>query len=560
MTNGMQSPASGPESADRLWVVDVVAPLPPGRVRLVAADAAARLNLPAEKLVALLENRIGPVTKPLPRASADRVAEVLDTAGAEVEVRSARASDGPPSAARKAKPAGPNLRRRAEDWQVPTEAAPVDEPEERPVEPEGREPEGREAEAERAAAPDPARPTEAHASSGPSRPTSAEAPPETGPQVEREEEPAATAPPSDRPTPAPTAPPAVDVPTAPDVPPEPEAAPPSAGADREDAPPADPWRAMGEAAEAEGEDEAMLGDWRQPSGTPFRRREPPPTRPAAPAAAPGSAAGARTPPPSRAGEPEEEWPPKAVRVTHTEAGATPSRRVHVNVPDRHEDGGHDDGGHEDDYEDDESFGFGMRDPFAEAERREREVRRWVLGGALLAAAVLFLVLQWAYSRPSMVDSTPPPYEAGLTDYRRGAFVSAARSWEPRAEAGDAQAMYMLGYMAEIGQGRPWSNSEAAGWYRQAAARGHAEARLRLAALHLAGMGVERDAAAALDLTLEAARAGHGRAQLEAARLLAQVGRHEEAAAWLREAAVAEPEAAGWLGVAGAVQRLNQRSE
>jgi len=72
---------------DDLWFVEVTAPLPSSRVQVVAAEASARLKLPTEKLVALLDNRVGPVTKPLPRASAERVAGVLDAAGVEVTLR-----------------------------------------------------------------------------------------------------------------------------------------------------------------------------------------------------------------------------------------------------------------------------------------------------------------------------------------------------------------------------------------------------------------------------------------------------------------------------------------
>ncbi|HKK94175.1 MAG TPA: hypothetical protein VJ925_12130, partial [Longimicrobiales bacterium] len=94
MSDRASSDLPPPErSGETLWVVDVTAPLAPGRVRWVAGEAAARLQLPAEKLVALLENRIGPVTKPLPKASADRVAEVLDLAGAEVSIRAAGPAD-----------------------------------------------------------------------------------------------------------------------------------------------------------------------------------------------------------------------------------------------------------------------------------------------------------------------------------------------------------------------------------------------------------------------------------------------------------------------------------
>ncbi len=78
------TPIANPET---LWIVEVTAPLPSARVQIVVAEASARLKLPPEKLTALLDNRIGPVTKPLPRASAERVAEVLDVAGVDVQLK-----------------------------------------------------------------------------------------------------------------------------------------------------------------------------------------------------------------------------------------------------------------------------------------------------------------------------------------------------------------------------------------------------------------------------------------------------------------------------------------
>jgi hypothetical protein len=200
---------------------------------------------------------------------------------------------------------------------------------------------------------------------------------------------------------------------------------------------------------------------------------------------------------------------------------------------------------DDEDEDEDEWAFGFRDPFAEAERRDRALRRWTLGVALLVAVAVFLALQWAYSVPGPQDSAPPAYEAGLRHYRDGAFVSAARAWTPRAEAGDAQAMFMLGWMAEFGQGRPWSNREAAGWYRQAAERGHGAAAARLAGLYDRGLGVARSDAEALRWYLQAATDGRPEAQREAAHRLAAAGRMGEARAWLRRAAAEDPRAAAW---------------
>ncbi len=48
-------------------------------------------------------------------------------------------------------------------------------------------------------------------------------------------------------------------------------------------------------------------------------------------------------------------------------------------------------------DEDALWGGGMRDPFAEAERRERFVRRLVLGTALVIATSVFLALQFGYA-------------------------------------------------------------------------------------------------------------------------------------------------------------------
>jgi len=294
----------------------------------------------------------------------------------------------------------------------------------------------------------------------------------------------------------------------------------------------DPWQSL-----REDEDEAMLGAWTHRDGlvgTDVTSREGPrgTFRAAPPASAPGGRLPGATAP---AFDPSD--PPQA-GFDRDELD--------------HELG--------DDDDEDEGWTYGLRDPFVEAERHERAVRRWALLASLLVALGIFLVLQWAYSRPGPNERTPPPYAAGLTAYREGAFVSAARAWAPRAEAGDTDAMFMLGWMAEYGQGRPWSNREAAGWYAQAAQRGHAPSQLRLADLYAQGLGVAFDPDVATRWYLAAAEAGLPRAQREAALAMAREGRHAEAAEWLDSAAAHDPDAAAWLALMDAARTLNPRSE
>jgi hypothetical protein len=508
----MRTMSERPDGVDEggLWVVEVTAPLASGRVREVAADAAARLKLPIEKLVALLENRIGPVTKPLPRASASRVAEVLDLSGAEVALRPAEVQGEaapPPEPAPAAVPPGPDGTAPESDATEPvpdaTEPVPdatepvhdaVDATEAPATSPEPTSPEPRSPE------PTPPAPVSAHEET---MAAAADAP-ATGDAREAAPPTRADAPDEDVPSSGGTAGPAA--PGAPAVlgragrgvegveggavPQRPAAR--------------DAWATLDD--ERPDEDEAMLGRWTTLTGFEGRSATPPPT---------AERESRPVPPP----EPSIRPPPIAIRPPVAE---------------------------EDDDEEEASWAYGLRDPFADAEARERRLRRWTLMIALLVASTIFVALQWAYSRPGPGDASPPPFAEGLAAYRDGAFVSAARLWTPRAEAGDAEAMFLLGWMAEYGQGRPWSNREAASWYRQAAERGHPRAQLRLADLHRAGLGVAFDEEAALRWYRAAAEGGVARAQRELALALARQGRVDEARAWLARAAAGDdPVAAAW---------------
>ena len=473
MSNGSNRGAAG----DELWVVDVTAPLATGRVREVAADAAARLKLPVEKLIVLLENRIGPVTKPLPHASAARVAEVLHLSGAEVQLRPADRDDA------------------AEQGEAPKPGAAESDEEERTAsEPASR--------AVSAATPD----ADTHPGA-PERPEIADAPEELdGPTGEGPPEATIGRASRGRPTG-----------TEASHERRPEA---SRSAD-------DPW---GRLSGDEPDDEAMLAGWKHTPEPTARPAEPRPADPGPVDAADAVERAAAGPPPA-ASPSSSTSPTRRPPVASEDDDRIP---IAQRLPARDEP-----------HEEPSSWSYGLRDPFAEAEARERTLRRWVLMIALLVASTIFVILQWAYSRPDLDGRGPAGFDHGLVAYRDGAFVSAARAWTPLAEDGDPKAMYMLGWMAEFGQGRPWSNREAASWYRQAAERGHAPSQLRLADLHLRGLGVDYDLEAALDWYLEAAQAGIPRAQREAALVLARLDRVDDARVWLARAASRDPDAAAW---------------
>lgn len=156
---------------------------------------------------------------------------------------------------------------------------------------------------------------------------------------------------------------------------------------------------------------------------------------------------------------------------------------------------------------DDEFGFDWNQPLGYA-----RWRRPVLLLMLMAAVGVFVWLQWSSAPPATSEGRAATYERGLDAYREGAFRRALDVWEDAAAAGDARAMYMLGYMSEYGQGQEWSNRRAAEYYRQAAERGSVAAQFALGSLYERGLGVPYSEITAVRWYRLAAENGHAGAQ------------------------------------------------
>lgn len=159
------------------------------------------------------------------------------------------------------------------------------------------------------------------------------------------------------------------------------------------------------------------------------------------------------------------------------------------------------------YEGDEA-GFDWNQPLG--------ATRWRRPALLLALAIavtIFVMLQQSAS-PDRAEPANP-YLTGLAAYRDGAFGRARAQWSRAGADGDARALYMLGYMSEHGQGRAWSNREAAEYYRQAAERGSARAQFALGSLYERGLGVPHAPRTALRWYEMAGAQGHPEAQFRA---------------------------------------------
>lgn len=108
------------------------------------------------------------------------------------------------------------------------------------------------------------------------------------------------------------------------------------------------------------------------------------------------------------------------------------------------------------------------------------------------------------------------YDEGLG--RNEDAAEAARWFRRAADQGHALAQHNLGNAYAAGRGVPASDVEAVRWWRLAAAAGDAVPQLRLGAAYEAGRGVAADRAEARRWYEEAARRGHPQAAAALARL------------------------------------------
>jgi TPR repeat protein len=104
------------------------------------------------------------------------------------------------------------------------------------------------------------------------------------------------------------------------------------------------------------------------------------------------------------------------------------------------------------------------------------------------------------------------WEEAVAAYNKGDYATAAREFRPFAEAGQANAQYILGWIYQNGDGVQRDNAEAAKWYQRAAEKGNVDAQYALGSLYAAGAGVPRDDAAAVKWFRKAAEQGKAAAQ------------------------------------------------
>jgi TPR repeat protein len=99
-------------------------------------------------------------------------------------------------------------------------------------------------------------------------------------------------------------------------------------------------------------------------------------------------------------------------------------------------------------------------------------------------------------------------EVGVPD----SYGAAMRWYRQAAEAGNAEAQYLLAQRYERGVEGPVDLPRAVMWYRRSAERGYAEAQFKLASMYATGAGVDADPARAVGWYEKAAGQGLAVAQ------------------------------------------------
>jgi TPR repeat protein len=168
--------------------------------------------------------------------------------------------------------------------------------------------------------------------------------------------------------------------------------------------------------------------------------------------------------------------------------------------------------------------------------------------ALALAAALVLGL----ARPGLAQDDDDTADPGSTAFQNGDYAGALAAWQPKADAGDPDAMTKLGVLYYYGLGVPRSLKKAAAWYEKAAQLGFVQAQFNLANLYYDGTGVDRDRKQAARWYTAAAQGGHARAQFYLAQMYEDGEGVDESEAtamqWYRKAADQElPEAQFALG-------------
>jgi TPR repeat protein len=183
-----------------------------------------------------------------------------------------------------------------------------------------------------------------------------------------------------------------------------------------------------------------------------------------------------------------------------------------------------------------------------------ELHRKVEGNVmrLIFAVAFAMALSCAWATQSLAQDDEDAADAASTAFNNGDYEGALKIWQPKADAGDPDAMTNIGVLYQYGLGIPRSMKKAAEMYEKAAQLGFVTAQYDLANLYYDGNGVDRDRKQAARWYTAAAQGGHAKSQFYLAQMYESgVGVEENQATalqWYMKASDQElPEAQYTLG-------------
>jgi TPR repeat protein len=128
--------------------------------------------------------------------------------------------------------------------------------------------------------------------------------------------------------------------------------------------------------------------------------------------------------------------------------------------------------------------------------------RCLLGAAVLCCVMLSVHSSWAQDQSS----------DGYRAIERGDYLAALYYWRPRAEAGEAEAQFMMGWLTQYGLGVEQNFAQTLSWYQKAAAQNFALAEANIGVMYDVGMGVTQDQSQAAQWYQKASAKGNATAQ------------------------------------------------
>ncbi len=147
-------------------------------------------------------------------------------------------------------------------------------------------------------------------------------------------------------------------------------------------------------------------------------------------------------------------------------------------------------------------------------------KKLLIIGRCFCSVIMACMLAVSAMGDHTVGSNEPVAEAEVSDILEAArrairlkdYSEAASLYRSLALEGDADAMYQLGVLFQMGRGVSKNHTKAVGWYEKAAAQGHMKAQFNLGTMYESGWGTTPDYKMAYDCYRKAAAQGHDRAE------------------------------------------------